>query len=240
METEKLLASIMRAGKRTVVVDIQMIVDRNYPEWADVLERLDLTEDTSTGRVSVGIYQPSAISRLIAEALITGDPELDKLAAELRALTIRPGATTSSLSLVKAAAVQLDELCSEIGLLRDTLAVELDAAADQAALTDKRIKTLRQELAINDRERAVLKSTVSGLRLERRQCDGQIAELRAEIQQKYAEIRSIADAVEIANAELAKVYASKSWRITGPLRVTRRQIGGGFLVRVASYLGLGR
>ena len=167
---------------------------------------------------------------------------------------IRPGATTSSLSLVKAAAVQLDELCSEIGLLRDTLAVELDATADHATLTGKRIMTLRQELAINDRERAVLKSTVAGLRLERRQCDGQIAELRAEIQQKDveiqqkdveiqqkdAEIRNIAIAVEIAKAELAKVYASKSWRITSPLRLTRRRVGGGFLLRVVSYLGLGR
>lgn len=230
-ETETLLSQMKRERNRVAVVDVRMLFDEGHPKWPLLYDRLGITEHAATKQIPVSFKGPTAFSMVLAGAIIESDPDLTEFAEEMRALMAGSGASIS-LPLIKAAAAKLDDSYAEIGLLRNTLSTQLNLEAEHASAIETSRETLRRELAISERQRAVLKSTIASmkeeilnLKLQHKQDDARIAELGDEIEKNASALLLTRNELDLTRNELVKVFASKSWRLTSPLRLTRRRLG---------------
>ncbi|WP_147335757.1 hypothetical protein [Pseudotabrizicola alkalilacus] len=178
---------------------------------------------------------PDAIYLVLAEALLARDAEAGRFAGEIAALRRGTGAALVDLPLCESALARYAGLAQETALLRDHIALhasttlretaDANAQAEAAELTRLSAELAKIEEIVADRNLQKAKAEA----LQRRLDDIQIKAAQREFvlggvlladqaADRTEQERIRADGLE---HELHRVYASRSWRITRPLRAVR-------------------
>lgn len=110
---------------------------------------------------------------------------------------------------------------------------ELDRLRPSVTAQEQQLQELRPHLSMQDRELEHLRALTSTRDRELQDAqhriqkqDQELASLRARLTTQAAELHQITEARAAADAQLAMMQRSKSWRITQPLRTARAWLSG--------------
>lgn len=224
-----LLTAARRLRRRLWLVDARAVASGDA-------ETLALIASGRTARANVEVPAlPDAIYLVLAEALLARDAEAGRFAGEIAALRRGAGAALVDLPLCESALARYAGLAQETALLRDHIALHAETtlretaaanaqaeAAEQARLS---AEAARIDEIVADRNLQKAKAEALQRRLDDFQTKAAQREfvlggvlLADQAADRTEQERARADGLE---HELHRVYASRSWRITRPLRAVR-------------------
>ena len=215
----------LRVFKRNRVATLVVNIDAAFDDPAELNRHLqqhfgvELTATTIPHREE---QIASVIQKLIAAQMVVQDEAVRDLAVELEASAVMPAIISPLTIDFESVVERLDEL----------------SAASQAQITDAKEENellllqlhqvqeeledhyLRLQEQIKANSKLKLESEEASRKLSTR--DEGLATARKTIRKQKRKLKSVSEQERISNRKLAAVYASTSWRITGPLRYARR------------------
>ena len=214
---ESLLKAQRKDRRRITLVDARLFAVGTTDDHARLAQRLGVPVPDPGTALNPGA-PPAALRLLAALALLAVTPRANDLAQELRALMLQPETGPVSAETVQAALTRTDAIASEeTRLLREGMRLQ-NEIVDQLAAA----KTRNSELVARLADHELLAAEVDAL-------SRQLAEAEAARKRHTALLGAqlLDDGERLAvserkAAELGRVYASRSWRITRPLRSLRR------------------
>jgi hypothetical protein len=173
---------------------------------AEICSRLDVSP-VNLAKCNLGQMRESGVTatqRLVAAAILSVEPTMGSLAEELRAAMISADYGTLSQPVIAAALNEQSTMQAEINLLRDTLQTTLKEMESDAETVQK---ALRAE-ASAQREIDAARASVLG----------------AQVLSDAARIVTLNREIAALKTDLGDLKASRSWRVTSPLRRIRRVV----------------
>ncbi|MDR7123695.1 hypothetical protein [Pseudotabrizicola sp. 4114] len=178
---------------------------------------------------------PDAIYMVLAEALLARDAEAGRFAGEIAALRRGAGAALVDMTLCEDALARYADLTQETALLRDHIALHAATTLREAADTNAQAEAAEQ--ARLSAELAKLEEIVADRNLQKAKAEAlqrKLDDIQAKAVQREFVLSGILLADQAADRteqeriradglehELHRVYGSRSWRITRPLRAVR-------------------
>lgn len=165
------------------------------------------------------------LARIVADWIINNHAEASELVAELRAMTISaPELSGQPLDRVAAVLAKKAALDEEISLLRESLSQMLtDLEESIRKNRDAKDQVTKQAAKISELMDINAEQTEKLVELaDVRSNATKFKEANAKLQHKLKTLQMERDAL---NNEIARIYRSKSWRITAPLRWSRFSLG---------------
>lgn len=224
--TAPLIAQCRKARRHVLMIDIDSL-EASPEGMASAL----------TGHLSLGLTAPKAtrvaercpaVLELLAQTLIEQAPDCRNLAAEIDAMAVSAGGANpihpdrleqvfhDHLAALAYSQAEYDLLQEERDLLRDSLAQMQEELATQIRAREAR-NDLQAEMILH--------------KAAHEAAEHQLALLHDSSQQREAvlsaEILGAQDRETALQQELDAVYASRSWRVTGPLRRASIGVRGG-------------
>lgn len=210
---------VLRHGSVGVTVDVEKL-DAAHREYTALTEEMTLLRE-NVGQQST-LSEDALGGKLRAEATLTEQAaDVVRLGTETTSLQkeIMDLSTENSLMrenieehLIGAAAAQARgaELVAECARLGKAVG-DRHLVAAQADALQRRIETQRERFAVRD---ALLGAIILKDKSELEEALGKVSEADMRALELTGEVSSL-------KGELDKVYGSKSWRVTGPLRAAR-------------------
>ena len=201
-----LIAAVSKNRDKVTLLDDASFFDPEMPHATILTERAGLLGLEVLTPPTADV-QPEPMAMLAAFGLLAHDPQAQTLVGELRALTPNHPALSSEVVAQALAdardqksdqARQIEHLNAELQTLR--------AAAANTAL-------LVEAAALNSRLLDNASTSMGGLRRKNRL----LAKRQVDCDMLAAEVWSL-------KQELARVYSSKSWKVTGMMRAMRSKI----------------
>ena len=201
-----------------VVVDAAMLSRRPVDCAKALGERLGLRFEAVPEPQAEPASKLSPVHSVIAAVLLAGDDRARALADELEAMIVGPASPQSPTRADISSAVQMvAALTEERDLLRENLKQMLEET--ERLLVDRGESEQAHQL------RAQLDAANRQLEQAHESLRGRDAALGHEILRLAAREREARVEAAQARDQVAQVYASTSWKVTGPLRAVRRGIG---------------
>lgn len=231
-----LLAVIRKNRRGVTMVDLGSFFEPAMPQAAILRERTGLA-GLETSAPAQGLLQPSAMAMVAAFGLLALEAPAQALAAEIRSMTLasaRPVLAPAVISRMFAEAQAQAQA-------QRTKEAEEQLAEQQRLRTEAEVAWLREAASLNSR---LLDETWTALNANR----AANAQLLGSLQQQLDEVRRrcallgavlLADSgriaqldhdlgekrhrIEALEQELKRVYSSKSWKVTSPIRRARNR-----------------
>lgn len=137
-----------------------------------------------------------------------------------------------TLARLDAVRVEFDRVCDVIGTVarseevaREEAERETMALKRTVAEWEQRVELLTQDVKRRDAQTGTLTQTLADRDRQFERKVQNAASLSQALAQRDEKILSLEQSVTDANSLIAEFYASKSWRLTAPLRLMRRSLG---------------
>lgn len=218
---ETLLQMQRRARQRITLVDVGVFATKASEGRAKLSQRLGV--QVPDGLVAPGKRGTAPAGTLLAAfTLLAVSPGASDLAQELRALTLAPSAEPVGIDTVQAALVKAETATrEETRLLREGLRLQGEII-DQLAAAKATNVYLTDRLADHEILLAEADSLARQLAESEAARRRQTAVLGAQILDDAERLAISEKRAAERSEELSRVYRSRSWRITRPLRGVRR------------------
>lgn len=221
-ETGSAIVAELTSTRRTLPVISRQALAARPGESADVLRKALKLKGETPDHLEASDANGGGLIALLATQLVEADPEAQKLAERLAGIVRPPAQSVDADALSDLVhggqAAQLEE---ELKLLRDDIA-EMQNRLSQRVLNAS-LRQTAEEVAENRRvqiaERAADRQNVLGAGLlalskQRDAAAAELAELRAAFETQARDL-------DAAEARLADIYRSRSWKLTAPMRAVR-------------------
>ncbi|MFP4240050.1 hypothetical protein [Rhodosalinus sp.] len=230
-----LLRAQRRARRRVTLVHPPLLCsDAPRPGLAALARRIGGDPAAFTS-VDAQIAEPDPVDLLCADVLLRERNEAFALAQELRSATLGAEIGTAGLTAVVKARAALREneaekarLLEERALLRETMAAQLEHHDSvMATLGTERARAGNAETRLRELESRLADHHLQKATAEALQHRFDEASAQRKRRDAIAAAQMLTDARDIRRlqAELARIYASRSWKITEPVRALRRHLG---------------
>jgi hypothetical protein len=212
VEAGALLGEMRRMRRELVVLDARSLLSSD----ADALAVLEINT-ASVAEFADIPPPPGSMMLVLADALLTNDVEASRIVAEIDAMRHGSHVALLDIEQLSAAHEEYTNLTWEIALLRENIGQQIIQAEDADLLRAQLVKesdSLRKISA--DRHLMKAQSEALGRRIE-------TDKKRAAIREAVLAAVMLEDQKEVSflKGELDRVYDSKSWRLTKPLRTVR-------------------
>ncbi len=204
--------ALCRANRsRTLILDAKTACAAPSAMRHALLERFDYALN---GQDAPHPTQPTTVLHLLAQDLTRREAPLRRAQAELDA-SVKPLAGVATDAAPDAA----------------TLLADIRRAQDDQQQTRDAALTLQQALDIANNRITLLEDTAleggTMAELELEQTTAHLTQRTADCAQLRAELEAVMTALHAAQAEIAALRSSTSWKLTGPIRRARRLLSRG-------------
>ncbi len=226
-EAVALLGDMRRMRRQLILADARSLLSND----ADVLTVLGINK-TSEAKFADIPPPPGLMMLVLADALLTKDVEASRLVAEIDAMRHGSHVALLDIEQLSAAHEEYTNLTEEIGLLRENISQQVTLAENadlvraqlvkesdslRKASADRHLMKAQSEALERrietDKKRIALREAVLGAVL--------LEDQKEKAAGREASAQELAGEVSFLKGELDRVYDSRSWRLTRPLRTVR-------------------
>lgn len=253
-QAEALLAVIRPARRRLTLLDRSVLASDPRACAEIVAARMGLAADAMPPEGPPADTPAPGPQAVMAALLLNSDPHAQALADEIRAMMWRPtaaqpigtddigrafealrdcreqdSAATATCELLQQDLLQMQDQLEQQAIESDLRRSAAEAAEQrvqlQGATAAARESVLGAVLLDQGRQADARRADIAGLRAEIEEISAARAAAEKAAQATREEAAAQKTALEEVLSELESVYASNSWKITGPIRAARRLLG---------------